>query len=98
MGLEQHEELLMYEQIMEHVNRDINDDNRVWKFKEIYAHEGPLSKGHPSYKGSSYNVLIEWENSEKTSEPLSLIASDNPVSCTECAIKSNLLDKASRQS
>ena len=43
------------------------------------AHEGPLTQNHHSYKGSRYNVLIEWENGEVTSELLSSIATDDPV-------------------
>jgi len=33
------------------------------------VHEDPLKPSDPSYKGSKYNVMIEWENGEVTSEP-----------------------------
>ncbi len=36
--------------------------------------------------------MIEWENGEVTSEPLSIIAADNPVTCAIYARENNLLD------
>ena len=56
------------------------------------AHEGPLDHPSPSYKGSKYNVMIEWENGEITSEPLSMIAADDPITCAIYARNNNLLD------
>jgi len=44
------------------------------------------------YKGSTYNVLVTWETGESTYEPLDLIASDDPITCAEFALKHNLLD------
>ena len=48
---------------------------------------------HPDYKGSSYNVKIEWENGEVTYEPLDMITKDDPVTCAIYARKNNLLNK-----
>jgi hypothetical protein len=45
------------------------------------------------YKGSTYNVLVAWETGESTYEPLDLIASDDPITCAEYALKHNLLDE-----
>lgn len=37
----------------------INDqDDDMWEFKKIVAHEGPLLPSYPNYKGSLYNVTI----------------------------------------
>jgi hypothetical protein len=36
--------------------------------------------------------MIEWENGETTTEPLRLIAADNPVMCAIYARDNNLLD------
>jgi len=74
------EEIMSYNDILAHIQRD-EDSNIVWKFRRITSHEGPLKPNHPNYKGSSYNVLVEWENGEITSEPLSIIAADDPVTC-----------------
>ena len=64
----------------------------MWKFKKIAAHEGPIDKNHPSWRGSSYNVMLEWENGEITSEPLNAIAADDPVICAIYADENNLLE------
>ena len=53
----------------------------------------PLSKEHPIFKGSQYNVRVEWENGEITEEPLSVITVDAPVACAIYAKEHALLDK-----
>jgi hypothetical protein len=74
----------------------LNDDQkseRVWKFRCIIAHKGPLTKKKDkSYDGSTYNVMIEWENGEVATEPLSTIAQDDPVTCALYAQEKGLLD------
>jgi hypothetical protein len=50
-------------------------------FNWILAHEGPLLVKNPKYKGSSYNLLIEWDGEEPTWEPLNIIVADNKVMC-----------------
>ena len=67
-----------------------NEKETLWKYKKIQAHEGPLTKNDKSYNGSSYNVMIEWENGEVTCEPLSVIAVDDPVACTQYAMENDL--------
>ncbi len=85
------EEIMSYNNILTHIQWD-EDSDIVWKFQCITSHEGPLKPNHPSYKESSYNVLVEWENGEITSEPLSIIAADDPVTCAIYAQDNNLLD------
>jgi len=82
---------MSYNDILAHIQQD-EDSNIVWKFWCITSHEGLLKQNHPSYKGSSYNVLVEWENGEITSEPLGIIAADDPVTCAIYARDNNLLD------
>jgi hypothetical protein len=65
MGKDKHEELLSYQQILDHINKDM-EDTRKWTFRKILAHQGPLTKEHPDYNGSSYNLKIEWESGEIT--------------------------------
>ena len=38
----------------------------VWKFKLIVAHEVPLIAYNINFKGSWYNVMVEWETGETT--------------------------------
>ena len=88
---DQYEEIMSYNQILHHIEKDDNTDI-VWKFKDITAHQGPINRNHPDYKGSSYNVKVEWENGEITYEPLDMIAKDDPVSCAIYARKNGLLE------
>ena len=64
----------------------------VFKFRDITAHQGPLSRKDPAWKGSKYNVLVEWETGETTYEPLQLIAQTDPVTCAAYAKRNGLLD------
>ena len=89
---DQYEEIMKYNDIVTHLQTDDPDD-RVWKFRRMTAHEGPLAQHHPNYKGSKFNVMIEWENGEITSEPLTIIADDDPVTCALYAMENDLLDK-----
>ena len=43
------------------------------------------------WKGSKYNVQVEWETGEITFEPLSIIAADDPVTCAAYAKENDLL-------
>ncbi len=63
---------MSYNEILTHIQCDEASDI-VWKFCCITAHEGPLKQNHPNYKGSTYNIMIEWENGEITSEPMTLL-------------------------
>ena len=64
---------------------------RTYKFIVITGHQGPLSPQDENYKGSKYNVMVECEAGEITEEPLSLIAADDPVTCTVYTKKHDLL-------
>ena len=44
------------------------------------------------YKGSKWNVHVEWENGEITWEPLGIIAKSDPFTCAIYAKEYNLLD------
>jgi hypothetical protein len=89
---DQFEELLSYQQVLDHILADQNTEV-VWKYKRIVATEGPLQPWDRKYAGSTYNVLVEWEDGSTTSVPLSLLAADDPVSCAIYAKEHGLLDK-----
>ena len=63
----------------------------LYKFRAIAGNEGPLSPLDENYKGSKYNVMVEWETGEITEQSLSLIAADYPVTCAIYAKKHDLL-------
>ena len=87
---DKYEDIMAYDQIISRVEQELDGDV-VWKFKRIVGHEGPFDTQHESYKGSSYNVMVEWENGEISSEPLAIIAQDDPVTCAIYARDNNLL-------
>ena len=70
-----------------------NDTDQLYRFRRISAHQGPLRSSDKDYKGSTYNVLVEWETGEVTYEPLDIIGKDDPITCTEYARRNGLLDK-----
>jgi hypothetical protein len=82
------EEILLYNQVMDYLNRDL-ENPVLWKFKRIVSHQGPLKSSDKDYNGSSYNVMIEWEGGEITAEPLNVIAKDDPVTCAVYARENN---------
>jgi hypothetical protein len=71
---------------------DLSNDG-LFQFREIIGHQGPLKPDDLDYKGSTYNVKVEWETGEITHEPLSLIGTDDPVTCAAYAKKQGLLDQ-----
>ena len=89
---DQIEEIFSYDKILDFLEQQ-EEDTIEWKFKRITAHEGPLKPNHLNYNGSMHNVMIEWENGEITSEPLSIIGADDPVTCAIYARENKLLDK-----
>ena len=62
------EELITYIQLLEHLEQAKEQDNsmdqEVYKFRAIIGHEGPLKATDPNWKGSRYNIQIEWETGE----------------------------------
>jgi hypothetical protein len=75
------QEVTTYNQLLDYVAR-YNENHIVWKFNRIVSHQGPIASNHPDYNGSTYNLLIEWENGETTKEPQQAIAKYDPVTCT----------------
>ena len=88
---DKYEEIMSYNQIMDYLSKD-DGDPVVWRFNKILAHQGPLDSNHKDYKGSTFNISIEWENGEVSEEPLTIIAADDPVTCAIYARDNNLLD------
>ena len=66
-------------------------DQELFKFRAIIGHQGPLPASDQDWKGSKYNVQVEWETWEITFEPLSDIAGDDPVTCAAYAKENDLL-------
>jgi len=91
----QTEEIIAYNEIIDYIEQQDNETEgpeRLWKFRAIKTHQGPLESHDKDYKGSTYNVLVEWESGESTYEPLDMIARDDPVTCAVYAKENDLLD------
>ena len=86
------EEIITYNQLLEYLASD-KENEIVWKFQRIVSHQGPLVASHPDYNGSSFNVIIEWENGETTKDPLQAIAKNYPVTCAIYAKDHGLLNE-----
>ena len=66
-------------------------DQKLFKIRAIIGHQGPLKATDPDWKGSKYNVQVEWKTGEITFEHLSVIAVDDPVTCAAYAKQHDLL-------
>ena len=79
------EEIISYDQLVDHLEAAANEDNEIsddlFKFRALIGHQGPLKPTDPNWKECKFNVLVDWETGEKTSEPLSVLAADDPVTC-----------------
>lgn len=58
----------------------------------IIDHGGPLRSSDPKYMGSSYNLLVHWEDGSKTGEPLNLIVKDDGPTVAKYAVDNNMMD------
>ena len=52
---------------LDHLDHQEQHDD-LYKFRVITGHQGPLSPQDENYKGSIYNVMVEWETGEITEE------------------------------
>ena len=88
------EELISYNQLLEHLENahghDMGMDQELYRFRAIIGHQGPLLASDPDWKGSKYNVQVEWETGEITFEPHFIIAADDPVTCAAYAKENDL--------
>ena len=62
-------------------------------FRCFHSYEGPLRSGAANYKGSSFNIEIEWHDGSTSMEPLHVLAQEDPVSCAVFGWKHDLLDE-----
>ena len=66
-------------------------DQQLNRFRAIIRHQDPLLASDLDWRGSKYNVQVEWGTGEITFEPLSIIATDDPVTCGAYAKENDLL-------
>ena len=89
------EGIISYDQLVDHLEAAGNEYNEIsddlYKFRALIGYQGPLKPTDPNWKGRKCNVLVEWETGEKTYEPLSVLAADDPVTCATYAKENDLL-------
>ena len=67
--------------------------NECFLYSGITDHQGPLKAHDPKYHGSSYNVLVTWDDGMQTWEPLNMMAKQDPVMLARYAHDHDLLNK-----
>jgi hypothetical protein len=89
---DEYEEIITYNELMDFIEKNQENNAIVWRFQRIVGHQGPLLLHDKDYNGSRFNMLVEWENEEITTEPLSVIAANNPVTCAVYVREHDLFD------
>ena len=51
--------IISYNQVLNYLEKDNEDDETLLKFRAITSHQGPLDNDDPNYKGSLNNVNDE---------------------------------------
>eukprot|EP00536_Pseudo-nitzschia_multiseries_P004087 jgi/Psemu1/9233/gm1.9233_g len=88
------DDIIAYSNVINYIHQDsTQEDGKLWSFRKILGHQGPLNNKHPQYKGSKYNLWVEWENMERTYEPLANIAAADPVTAAKYTKDNDMLDK-----
>ena len=89
------EEIISYNQLVDNLEAAANDENEIsddlFKYRALIGHQGPLKSTDPNWKGCKFSVLVDWETGEKTYEPLSVLAADDPITCATYAKENDLL-------
>ena len=91
VGLGRSQVIISYNQVLNYLEKESQDDETLYKLRAITDHHGPLKENDPNYNGRLYNVMVEWETGEITDELLSIIAKNDPVTCAAYAKEHNLL-------
>ena len=97
LGNGQLEEIISYNELSDLVtetkaSKDTGQTN-VATYSGIIDHQGPLKQHDAKDQGSSYNVLVDWDNGTQTWEPLNLMAKQDPVTLALYGHDKGLLNK-----
>ena len=67
------EEIISYNQLVDHLEAAANEDNEMsddlFKFRALIGHQGPVKPTDQNWKGSKFNVLVEWETGRRPMNP-----------------------------
>ena len=87
------EEIIGYTELVDTIEQQADEEVQIHIYKDIVGHVGSLNPRSKNYKGSSFNLKVEWMDGTVTEEPLSTMAKDDPVSCARYGMNNNLLNK-----
>jgi len=66
---------------------------QFWNWINISGHQGPLEKKDKYWKGSKYNLLVNWETGESTFEPMTILEKDNADLVAQDGLEHGLLNE-----
>ena len=85
------EELMNYKDILDYIERNHEEQGGIYlKFWWIIGHQ-KVKKGDKDYKGSSWNLMIEWEDGKYSIEFFAWFFTDTPYKVAGYALKSDIL-------
>ena len=90
------EEVILYNELSDLVNESMaakESGQHEFTCSGITNYQGPLKKHDPRYKGSSYNVLVDWDDHTQMWEPINIIGKQDPVTLAHYAHDNGLLNK-----
>jgi hypothetical protein len=80
---DQYEEVSTCNELMDFIQKNKENEGIIWHFHQLVGHQGQLLHSDPNYNGSTFNVLMEWENGEIMAEP-SIISHSSRRSRVRC--------------
>ena len=87
LGDGQLEEIVSYNELSNLVTKSMaakeSGQQDVMPYSGILDHQGPLKQHDPRYKGSLYNVLVNWDDGTQMWEPLNIIGKQDPITLAQ---------------
>ena len=96
LGDGQFEEIISYNQLSNLVNGSMatkESGQHDFTYSGIINHQGPIKKNDQKYKGSSYNVLVDWDDHTQMWEPINIMSKQDPITLARYAHDNGLLNK-----
>ena len=97
LGDRELEEIISYNGLSNLVTESMaakeSGQSECFSYSGIADHQWPLKSHDLKYRGSSYNVLVTWDDSMQTWEPLNMMAKQDPVMIVRYAHDHDLLNK-----
>ena len=69
-----------------HIEAKLNGEAKAHTYFEFVGYQGQLKPSDPRYKGSSWNLLLHWEDGAHTWEPLKILMADGQGPNLCCSI------------